>query len=527
MSHADPRAMPRHGELHTYVGRSEVTCSLPSWWLVFSWRLVLVAIFAPGADAATNASVLMPGELMPGTDRATPWNFANVTRASAETCSALGRFNRGAHERALISELDTSTTGSSSPLGSFPDGWCVNLDTWRQPVTRLQHVPWHLDDRRHPEVWPTHPEVWPIFCRPSTAVALLSDVRLLSAEEMMPRHMRGVWSRALQSVPLPRAPNVRCAPPTLVCILYYCALIAVAAWYVLTAPNDKAMRSRLRLALVLLIVGLPVATALQDPAHEKSGDDETSFDAPAPPLANATISSRMTRRLALSKVCINPVDTWEPDWGASPSVACESWATNEEWGARVNGQNLMDSCEQDWARQHCLATCCRLLRAPSLAKAPPPPPPRAPDARRSERLWSGVRADVVAVAPLAAHVGKDLEVESRLARRGAVLTIVQPGEGTLQAALASAAAGDELVLEDGNYTGDGGEPYSEDTMLILQINITIRAQNAGRAILDGEATRRVVFINGTANVVLDGLVITRGYADVRHRAFPHNDCRLP
>ena len=57
------------------------------------------------------------------------------------------------------------------------------------------------------------------------AVALLSDVRLLSAKEMMPWHMRGWWSHALQPTDaLLRQHYVRCDPPSLACVVYYCAL---------------------------------------------------------------------------------------------------------------------------------------------------------------------------------------------------------------------------------------------------------------------------------------------------------------
>ena len=83
--------------------------------------------------------------------------------------------------------------------------------------------------------------------------------------------------------------------------------------------------------------------------------------------------------------------------------------------------------------------------------------------------------------------------------------LVYPGSGALQAALDAASSGDELVLADGTYTGSGG------TMLNIGKDITIRAQNAGQAILDGQSTRRVIRITGGA-VLLDGLNITNGHA---------------
>ena len=65
----------------------------------------------------------------------------------------------------------------------------------------------------------------------------------------------------------------------------------------------------------------------------------------------------------------------------------------------------------------------------------------------------------------------------------------------------------EIILADGTYTGSGDAD-------VLQINkdITIRAQNPGQAVLDGENTRRVISI-ASGTVVLDGLVITRGYVN--------------
>ena len=52
-------------------------------------------------------------------------------------------------------------------------------------------------------------------------------------------------------------------------------------------------------------------------------------------------------------------------------------------------------------------------------------------------------------------------------------------------------------------------------MLYIAKDITIQAQNPGQAILDGQGARRVIFIDGGVNVVLDGLSITGGQAWVR------------
>ena len=88
-----------------------------------------------------------------------------------------------------------------------------------------------------------------------------------------------------------------------------------------------------------------------------------------------------------------------------------------------------------------------------------------------------------------------------VARRLATIN-VSPSDD-LQSKLNSAGAGDTLNLADGTYTGSGSN--------VLEINkdITIRAQNSGQAILDGENTRRVIYIT-SGTVTLEGLTITRG-----------------
>ena len=89
------------------------------------------------------------------------------------------------------------------------------------------------------------------------------------------------------------------------------------------------------------------------------------------------------------------------------------------------------------------------------------------------------------------------------------MTLVQPGEDTLQAALTAASPGDELVLADGTYTGNGGNAGSTDNVLVINKDITIRAQNAGQAVLDGQGTRRVLYV-GSGTVSLEGLNFTNG-----------------
>ena len=80
----------------------------------------------------------------------------------------------------------------------------------------------------------------------------------------------------------------------------------------------------------------------------------------------------------------------------------------------------------------------------------------------------------------------------------------------LQTVLNNANAGDEIVLADGTYTGSG---TSADGSNMIYINkaITIRAENPGQVVLDGQNARRVLFI-ASGTVVLNGLNITRGSA---------------
>ena len=112
-----------------------------------------------------------------------------------------------------------------------------------------------------------------------------------------------------------------------------------------------------------------------------------------------------------------------------------------------------------------------------------------------------------------------LVVKSHDLRRMATIA-VSPGPGTLQTAINSATAGDILVLADGTYTGSGGN------VIEISKDITIRAQNSGQAILDGENARRVIYISG-GNVVLEGLKITKGSASVRrHTLRPPHLCLL-
>ena len=73
----------------------------------------------------------------------------------------------------------------------------------------------------------------------------------------------------------------------------------------------------------------------------------------------------------------------------------------------------------------------------------------------------------------------------------------------LQDAYDKAGSGDVLELEDGIYAG------GDDTMLTINKDVTLRAHNVKRAVLDGEFKRRVLNITKGV-VVLDGLAITGG-----------------
>ena len=72
---------------------------------------------------------------------------------------------------------------------------------------------------------------------------------------------------------------------------------------------------------------------------------------------------------------------------------------------------------------------------------------------------------------------------------------------------AAAAPGTVLELQDGVYGGGTG-----GQVLNISSSVTLRAQSPGRAVLDGEDSRRVVLIASGA-VVLEGLNITGGSSE--------------
>ena len=104
------------------------------------------------------------------------------------------------------------------------------------------------------------------------------------------------------------------------------------------------------------------------------------------------------------------------------------------------------------------------------------------------------------------------------ARRRLAVINIGPADN-LQTAVDDANAGDVVVLADGTYTGSG------TNVVEISKDITIRAANAGQAVLDGEDSRRVMYITG-GTVVLEGLNITKGHSEgVSSRARSSIACR--
>jgi len=87
---------------------------------------------------------------------------------------------------------------------------------------------------------------------------------------------------------------------------------------------------------------------------------------------------------------------------------------------------------------------------------------------------------------------------------------------TIQAAIDSAAAGDEIVVGPGRYTWTnqgGGSDYAMITILRGRSGFTLRgAAGAGATILDAEGQNRVIYIQGYNHVTIDGFTVTGGEA---------------
>ena len=92
---------------------------------------------------------------------------------------------------------------------------------------------------------------------------------------------------------------------------------------------------------------------------------------------------------------------------------------------------------------------------------------------------------------------------------GWAATINVPGDHpTIQDAVDAAAAGDEVVVAPGNWTGSG-----DSVIDLLGKSITVRSSNGpGTTIIDGQGARRGVSFSGgeTADTVLKGFTITNG-----------------
>lgn len=105
---------------------------------------------------------------------------------------------------------------------------------------------------------------------------------------------------------------------------------------------------------------------------------------------------------------------------------------------------------------------------------------------------------------------------SRVPRRLEVIPVAA-GPDVLQAAFDAAPAGAELVLGDGLFTSSSGS-----NVLSINKDITLRAQNSGLAVLDGEDKRRVMKMQGTITVYVEGLEIINGFAtEVSARSLKH------
>ena len=137
-------------------------------------------------------------------------------------------------------------------------------------------------------------------------------------------------------------------------------------------------------------------------------------------------------------------------------------------------------------------------------QGPSPPPPLPPTIQQLSNT-GGHHANSLPVVRSSETTAFNSSLGGlRPARRLAV----QPGLGTLQAALDSASGGDTLILTDGTYTGSTDPDYA----FKIDKSITIRAQSTGDAILSGDMLRRVLYIStvDSGSVDLVGLRITDG-----------------
>ena len=86
---------------------------------------------------------------------------------------------------------------------------------------------------------------------------------------------------------------------------------------------------------------------------------------------------------------------------------------------------------------------------------------------------------------------------------------------TVQDAVSSAAAGDEVLVEDGHY--------DQEANITIAESIVLRSLNGpATTIIDGQDTVRCIYITGE-NVVVDGFTVEHG--DPRNPLFPFMDGR--
>ena len=78
--------------------------------------------------------------------------------------------------------------------------------------------------------------------------------------------------------------------------------------------------------------------------------------------------------------------------------------------------------------------------------------------------------------------------------------------------LRSASSGDTILLADGTYTPDWGDGVN--ALVIANKSIEIRALNKGGATLDGRDALRIIKLDESASIALNGVVMTRGRAAV-------------
>ena len=177
-------------------------------------------------------------------------------------------------------------------------------------------------------------------------------------------------------------------------------------------------------------------------------------------------------------------------------LACFAPAVQASWRRQVEVATAVVTTVAGQGGKN--STASTASTAPSASPADAPPPPPAP--------WNATGDQIALLEPVDAPLGAPFS--SHVTRRLRQINL-SPG-ANLQTEVTNANAGDELILADGTYTGVGTSQAGSN-MLYIDKDITIRALNPGQAVLDGEETRRVIYV-ASGTVVLEGLVITKGFA---------------